>query len=152
MDRDSTATKLVNDSPLCGHLTIRYDPGHIKKSLVNQMLKVFKPKTKYESFAYRLGDWFMQIYSRVKSGKKEEDITDVQEEFTKLWKHTTRHYSTEDCDPECPCQKSPASDKQDDDIHATFLADVQDAKEVKSAIGKKMMLVTDSILYLRTYF
>ena len=38
MDKDSSATRTVTDMiDICSHLTVRYDPGHIKKSLVGQL-------------------------------------------------------------------------------------------------------------------
>ena len=40
MDKDSTSSKIISESPLCKHITIRYDPGHAKKNFINQLLKV----------------------------------------------------------------------------------------------------------------
>ena len=40
MDKDSTSTSIINQLAICQHITIRYDPGHAKKSFVNQLLKV----------------------------------------------------------------------------------------------------------------
>ena len=40
VDRDSQSTKIINENDDCKHIVIRYDPGHIKKSLVNTLLKV----------------------------------------------------------------------------------------------------------------
>ena len=40
IDKDSKTTNVVENHPHCRHIKIRYDPGHIKKSLVKQLLKV----------------------------------------------------------------------------------------------------------------
>ena len=40
MDRDSSATSTVREMDICSHITVRYDPGHAKKSFVGQLLKV----------------------------------------------------------------------------------------------------------------
>jgi hypothetical protein len=33
MDKDSSATKTIRGLSICNHISIRYDPGHVKKSL-----------------------------------------------------------------------------------------------------------------------
>jgi hypothetical protein len=40
MDKDSKSGKVIKELPECRHITIRYDPGHVKKSIVKQLLKV----------------------------------------------------------------------------------------------------------------
>lgn len=40
IDKDSSSTKTMKSLAICQHITVRYDPGHAKKSFVNQLLKV----------------------------------------------------------------------------------------------------------------
>ncbi len=42
MDKDSTASSIIKDelTSITGHLKVRYDPGHVMKSMVNQLRQV----------------------------------------------------------------------------------------------------------------
>ena len=103
MDKDSSATKTVTEmKDICSHLTLRYDPGHIMKSLVGQLLKLFGEQTRYTCLAHRIGKWFMRI---VKQSEKKypTDIPKMQQEFKRLWEFTISHYSQTDCKSDCPC-------------------------------------------------
>ncbi len=52
MDKDSSATKTVEELKICKHLTLRYDPGHVSKSLVNQLLKLFGEQNQLRADPY----------------------------------------------------------------------------------------------------
>ena len=103
MDKDSSATRTVTDMiDICSHLTVRYDPGHIKKSLVGQLLKLFGEQTRYTCLAHRIGTWFMRM---VKQSEKKcpNDIPKMQAEFKRQWAFTISHYSETPCETDCPC-------------------------------------------------
>ena len=128
IDRDSTSTKRIRELEIANGIQIRYDPGHIKKSIINQLLKLFKDGI-YEPFAHRVGNWFMRCLKTAQTYNK-GDIAEMQEDFKKYWSHTVNHYSTRPCHAFCPCkeQDNTQEQKQEEAVY-TFLEAVQFNKD-----------------------
>jgi hypothetical protein len=118
LDKDSGATKVILEDPNCSHIQIRYDPGHIKKSLVGQLLKLFGEQTRYTCLAHRVGSWFMSLLKQAeaKYPNGEAQEAERQSYFVELWNHVPTHFATAPCLPGCPCAFVPAERVSESDL------------------------------------
>ena len=82
---------------MCVYLKIRYDPGHVKKSLTNQLLQLsICQGTALESLAHRIGRWFMRCV-KLAEKKYPRDLPNMQRYFLALWDHIDTHYQVTPC-------------------------------------------------------
>jgi hypothetical protein len=61
MDKDSTNSKIWRDDPLTCDIPIYYDPGHVVKNLLKNLIDVFKTSDRYTGLASRMKKRVMSL-------------------------------------------------------------------------------------------
>lgn len=113
MDRDLAANKLLRewfDGKKTQHISIKYDPGHIKKGLFRKLNQIFTGR--FVGFVGRISSWFMRCVKRAEEETKmvrskssrEKKLTSL---FLKYFDKWSDHYTRASCegDETCPCHE-----------------------------------------------
>jgi hypothetical protein len=98
-DKDASAAKVLRDYPGSSHIKILYDPGHVKKNIIQFIKRLVKQKKKYHGIAMRFGCFWLRIVKRA------ENLTDTwenrQRQAVAWMRHIMPHY-TKRCGRNCP--------------------------------------------------
>jgi hypothetical protein len=98
-DKDMSVKKILRENPLTSHIRVLYDPGHIKKNLVNNIKKILGESMRYKGIALRIGRFWLRLVKRAEAleGPWEERA----EQARKWMQYIIPHY-TGKCDGNCP--------------------------------------------------
>jgi len=86
-DKDSTVTEELHSREDTKHITIIYDPGHIKKSFQGQLILLFGKGQQYVDFPARISSFFMKLIKRSEA-EHPKDISGMKAAFLGYWSHT----------------------------------------------------------------
>jgi len=117
VDQDAGSRKLLREK--YPSLAVFLDPGHCKKGFVKDLKKVFKELKAYRGLAARIASWFMRCLKAAEreakkaSGEEHPAGAVIQALFLARFAHTSRHYSTMECLPSCPCHEQDAANAED---------------------------------------
>lgn len=123
MDKDSSAPVYIKNREDCRHIEVKFDPGHVKKSLQKQLITLFGQGKKYEKLPQRIASWFMRV---LKNSEKlyPNDRVAMCKEFLRQWSFTYEHYTRAVCPMDCPCAEQATIPKIEPEEVQLFPVDI----------------------------
>jgi hypothetical protein len=98
-DKDLSVARILRENKATAHMKLLYDPGHIKKNLVNSIKLILKTSARYKGIALRIGRFWLRL---VKRAEVVEGSWKQRAEQARKWmRHIIPHY-TGQCGIECP--------------------------------------------------